>query len=408
MLITPLGEWLHSLRKQRGRTISTLMGVGWGTFAVVAMLAFSAGLEDLLSERQDGMGRGVVVTWINQTTISHNGFPKGRQLLATDEDILALKDDVDGIAEVSPEYVRWESFAIGDKQFRAILNGVFPEYRDLRSMRPQTGGRFLNEQDQQHARRVMFLGDKIKRQILGDADAIGAQVVMAGTPFTVIGVLEPKLQDSDYNGSDESRICIPASTYRRIFGDRWVDNFVFRAADPMQASAVIDGVYQVLGRRLNFDPRDRDALNVWDTSETEKIRSTIFTAMDFMAALAGTLTLFVGGLGVGNLMFQLVKRRTREIGIQMAVGAKSRWILNEILLQTLLLVAAGGFLGFAGAWLLTTVIAMTPLTESLGYPHISIPVAITTIVLLAAVGLAAGYYPARRAAQLDPVEALND
>lgn len=408
MLITPFGDWLRSLKAQRSRTISTLMGVGWGTFAVVAMLAFGSGLEDMMRERGQGMGRGVVVVWINQTTKPFEGFPAGRQLLATDEDILALLEEVQDMGFVSPEYVRSEQVAIGENQFRTTLNGVFPAYRDMRSMGVMPGGRFINEEDQRLGRRVMFLGDRIKQQLLGDGDAVGKQVVLAGAPFTVVGVLRPKLQDSDYNGNDDARICIPASTYRRLFGDRWVDNFVFQATRVEETSGVIDGVYQTLGRRLRFDPNDRYALNVWDTTESDRIRSSIFMAMRLMVGLAGTLTLLVGGLGVGNLMYVLVKRRTAEIGIQMAIGALPRWILQEVMLQTLVLVTAGGLLGFLSAWGLTALIAISPLTDAVGYPHLSGWASLATVALLVLVGLAAGYFPARRAANLDPVQALLD
>ena len=407
MRLTPFGAWIRSLREQRGRTVSTLLGVGWGTFAVVAMLAFGAGIEDMLKDRAAGMGNGVVVTWINSTTLPFRGFPEGRNLLATDEDILSLREQVPGIGLVSPEYSRRENLEVEQQIFRTTLCGVFPSYGVMRNMIPDPGGRFLNSEDQRLARRVIFLGDRTKRQLFGESDAIGQQVVMAGAPFTVIGVLQAKEQDSDYNGKDDTRCCIPAATYRRLFGDRFVDNFVYRAERREDTMAVVDGVYVALGRRLGFDSTDRDALNTWDTTEGDRIRATIFSAMDLMTGLAGTLTLLVGGLGVGNLMFVLVRRRTAEIGIQMAMGALPRWVLWEVQLQTMFLVAVGGLFGFLGAWALTSLVAFTPLTAAVGYPHISWRVALATIGLLMAIGLAAGFVPARRAAHLDPVQALQ-
>lgn len=320
---------------------------------------------------------------------------------------LFLQQGVPGMGLVSPEYSRGENLEVGPNVFRTTLSGVFPDYGMMRNMKAAAGGRFLNEEDERLGRRVIFLGDRTKRQLFRNEDAIGRQVVLAGSPFTVIGVLAQKEQDSDYNGKDEIRCCIPASTYRRLFGDRFVDNFVYQAKDRARTEEVVAGVYQALGKRLGFDPTDRDALNTWDTTEGDRVRDTIFGAMDLMTALAGTLTLLVGGLGVGNLMFVLVRRRTTEIGIQMAVGALPRWILMEVLLQTLFLVALGGLCGFLGAWGLAQVIALTPLTESLGYPHISWRSAVGTIGLLMAVGLAAGIVPARRAAYLDPVKALQ-
>lgn len=400
------GAWLASLNEQRGRTLSTLMGVGWGTFAVVSMLAFSVGLENQMTERAAGMGNGVVVTWVNKTTLPWQGFPEGRQLLATDEDILAVGAQASGVAQISSEYSRSEQVQIGQAIFRTNLSGVFPAFGEIRSMGVAPGGRFINVEDQRLGRRVMFLGDRIKQQIFGDENAIGKQIVLAGSPFQVIGVLAPKLQDSDYGGLDDVRICIPASTYRRLFGDRFVDNFVYTAKNRRETETTVDQVYGVLGARLGFDPKDRGALNTWDTTEGDKVRESIFTAMRLMTAFAGTLTLLVGGLGVGNLMFVLVRQRTREIGIQMAMGALPRWILMEILTQTFLLVAAGGLLGFLGAWGVTALIALTPITEAVGYPQISFMVGAGTVALLCLVGLAAGLFPARRAASLDPVQAL--
>ncbi len=403
-----LRDWLRGLREQRARTLTTLAGIGWGTFAVVSMLAFGEGLEELMQERAAGLGKGIVIAWPGRTTRTHGGFPEGRQLRFTREDLLPLAQEVPEIESVCPEFTARAQVHRGELVFRTQVNGVHPSFAAMRTQHVEAGGRFLSQADLDEERRVAFLGDRIKRQLFGDLPAIGQTVELMDAPFTVVGVMRPKLQDSDYDGVDETRICIPATTHERVFGRRYIDDFLFRAADPAQTAAAIEGVHQVLGRRLGFHPEDDGALLLWDTTENDNVRKYIFLAMDVMLGGAGLFTLLVGAVGVGNLMFLLVRQRTREIGIQMAVGARPRWVQEEVLVQTLILVTLGGVAGFAGAWVVAAAVRASPLTENLGHPYISSGVAAGTVALLGAVGLLAGWFPARRAANLDPGRALAE
>lgn len=286
------------------------------------------------------------------------------------------------------------------------ISGIHPVFGELRNNHPALGGRFIDDRDLLEERRVVFLGDVLKRDLFGDEPAVGKTIALLGVPFTVIGVMRPKLQDSNYEGHDATRACIPATTFRQLTGDRLVDYFTLRPRERKDTELVIARVFEVLGRRLEFDPRDRDALRVWDTTETDTIRDTSFLAMDLMITLACLFTLLVGGIGVGNLMFLVVRRRTREIGIRMALGARPSWILREVLVQGLILVGAGGAAGFLAAWGLALAIGASPANEVLGTPRISTVTALGTIALLAVIGLLAGWFPARRAARLDPVRAL--
>jgi len=407
-LLSSLRDWLTELRTQRIRALSTVMGVAWGTFGVVGILAFGRGLEDPMEEKATGLGRGIVIVWGQRTTKPFAGYAEGRSVLLTEEDVLALGEQIPELDAVCPEYVRWDRVQRGERILNVPISGVFPEYAALRSIAPAPGGRFLDDRDLREARRVAFLGDRIARNLFGGEDAIGRTIQLLGTPFTVVGIMRPKLQESDYEGTDDGRICIPASAFRRVFGDRWVDYFIYAAHERKLTATATQRVYEVLGNRLSFDPADRDALNVWDTTEFDRIRETAFRAMDFLVVTACVLTLLVGGIGVGNLMFLVVRRRTREIGIRMALGARPAWILREVLVQALILVAVGGVVGFLAAVGLTAAIGASPLSEVLGVPRISPPIGAGTIVLLAVIGLAAGWFPARRAARLDPVRALAE
>jgi len=286
------------------------------------------------------------------------------------------------------------------------VSGVYPEFAALRSQKPEAGGRFVNAADIAEKRRVIFLAHTLAQALFEDAKAVGRRVIIANTPFVVIGVLAPKQQNSDYGGRDEWNAVLPATTHQEVFGQRFVNNFIFRARSIDEHDEAVRGVYQVLGRMKSFDPVDAEALDFWDLTEEEKMLSYIFLAMNIMLVGAGVFTLLVGGVGVGQLMYILVRQRTAEIGLCMAVGARPSRILIEVLGEALILVASGGALGFALSWLATLAVGQMGVEEFIGQPAISPSIALGTVVLLTCIGLAAGWFPARRAARLDPVLAL--
>ena len=393
-------------RALRGRAIATILGVAWGSFAIVALLSFSAGLEGSMRKRAQGMGQGIVILWPETTARSWRGVPEGRPIRLEEEDARALLAEVPAIRSISPEQTRREVVARGEFVFRARIAGVTPAYGRLRTMTPEPGGRFLSERDESESRSVAFLGDRIARELFPDGQAVGKRIVLANAPFTVVGVLQAKEQDSDYNGTDDERVCVPLSTFRRRFGSRYLDDIVFDTVDPSRVEEAIAGATQVLARRHSFDPDDESALQWWDTTEGDRIRSYAFMAMDVMTGGASILTLLVGGIGVANLMFLLVRQRTAEIGLYLALGARRRRVLLGVLGEALALTVIGGVIGVGTALGLGALVGASPLVETFGHPHVTPLVALGTTLLLILTGVGAGWFPARRAAALDPVRAL--
>ena len=224
-------------------------------------------------------------------------------------------------------------------------------------------------------------------------------------------MLQPKIQNSSYNSRDEDRVFIPASTHAAIFGSRFVSNLVYRTADASRTEAVEARVYEVLGRKYRFNPRDEDALDLWDTAEWERMFGFLFLGFKLFFAIVGSFTLSVGGIGVANIMYIVVHERTREIGIKRSVGATRRSILWQFLAESALIVALGAALGVlvsAGIVKALSLLPMQePMQEVVGTPVISLQVAAVTMALLAFVAMLAGLLPARRAAALDPVECLR-
>ena len=403
-----LREFVADLRVQRLRTTLTVMGIAWGTVAVVVLLAFGVGLERQTRKRFHGLGDRIVILWGGRTTVPYMGFGEGRYIRLHEDVGQQLTREIPGILMISPEYSnRSTPIRRGIKSAQPNITGIYPVYGTMRNIIPEMGGRFINEQDLSGRRRVAFLGDELAELLFEEDEPVGQQVFIGETPFTVIGVMKPKLQNSSYNGRDKDRVFIPASTHTALFGNRYVNNFVYRVADASRSQEYESQVYEILSRRYTFDPRDEDALSVWDTAEIERMFGYLFFGFNVFFAMMGAFTLTVGGIGVANIMYIVVRERTREIGIKRSVGAKRRDILFQFFAETFLIVGLGATCGFLFSYGIVFLLSFVPLQDFVGTPTISPVVGAVTLSLLAVIAFMAGLFPARKAANLDPVECLR-
>jgi putative ABC transport system permease protein len=408
-LASTLTQFLQDIRAQKMRTTLTIMGITWGTVAVIVLLAFGVGLEKQSRKNMHGMGDGIVVMFGGRTTKPFQGFPDGRSIRLEEADVPILVSEIPDIGQISPEYVNRSTAVRRDRSVTTpAITGIYPVYADMRNIIAEPGGRFINELDMKQRRRVVLLGNEIKKLLFGDdSTAVGQQVMVGQTPFVVIGVMEPKTQNSSYNSRDSDRIFIPASTFRSMFGDRYINNIVYRPRAPELVDAIESRVYQVMGQRNRFDPSDEDAIGLWDTNEADKFMKSFFLGFNIFMAIIGSFTLTVGGIGVANIMYVVVRERTKEIGVKRSVGARKRDILRQFFFETFMIVSIGASLGFVIALGLIKALSYMPIQDFVGTPQLSPVVAMTTMALLALIAFLAGFFPARKAAALDPVECLR-
>jgi putative ABC transport system permease protein len=401
-------EFFTDLRAQKLRTTLTVLGIAWGTVAVVVLLAFGVGLERQTKKRFHGLGDRIVILFGGRTTKPFAGFGDGRPIRLRPDDVPTIANEVADVEYISPEFItRSARVRRGVQAASPAITGILPVYGLMRNIIAQAGGRFINDRDVAERRRVAVLGDELATLLFAREPAVGQQIFLGDTPFTVVGVMRPKLQNSSYQQRDKDRIFIPATTHYALFGDRFLNNIVYRARSPEQTKPAERRVYETLGRKYKFDPTDKDALGFWDTSEWETRFNKMFVAFNAFFAIVGTFTLLVGGIGVANIMYIVVRERTREIGIRRAVGARRLDILRQFFAEALMIVSMGAALGLLLSLALVAALGGLPIKEFVGVPTISPTVLAATLALLAAVAFAAGLMPARRAAALDPVDALR-
>jgi putative ABC transport system permease protein len=400
-------QLLRDLWSQKLRTFLTTFGIIWGTVAVALLLAVGEGVHREQIKSFAGLGDRIVIAWPSRTSLVFEGLGKGRRIRMDEADIDYLEQRVEGLRGISSEYSQNLRVRFGDRTRLVDVSGVSPVFGDMRAMIAQQGGRFINPVDMEDRRRVVFIGNELAEDLFGDLDPVGQKVMLHGSPFLVVGVLKEKDQDSSYSGRDHSKLFIPASTFRALTGQREIDLFIYRAETPEGNKALTNRVYQALGERKRFDPADRQALMVWDTTDMFVFFDNFMLAFKVFMAFMGVLTLTVGGIGVSNIMNVVVEERTREIGIKMALGARSRAVLGQFLLETLILTAIGGAIGLGLTWALCVAVPGTPIEDAIGAPVLSPQIGLLTAGVLGLVGFLAGYFPAREAARLDPVVAMK-
>jgi putative ABC transport system permease protein len=267
-------------------------------------------------------------------------------------------------------------------------------------------------EDEVQRRRVMFLGNDLAKDIFGDEPPVGKTLLVNNAPYTVIGVMQKKTQMGMYGGPDANHAVIPISTFRAQFGRDVLNVMVIETEQPEGMKAALKKVNELFGAKYRFDPTDDRALQAWDMVKSAKTTGNITIGIQLFLGIVGALTLLIGGVGVANIMYAVVKERTREIGVKMALGAKQRWIIAPFVLEALVYTFIGGALGIIIATLLVSLTAFIPIENNkvmsfLGRPTLSPQIGIATSLILGLIGLVAGYFPARRAASVDPASTLR-
>ncbi|MCX6550693.1 MAG: ABC transporter permease [Acidobacteria bacterium] len=430
-----LSQTWENLRANKLRSFLTMFGIVWGVISFLLLSAlgegFARGNQKVLAE----LGKNIVIIRNGRTSLQAGGARAGRVVRLTMDDLRALQRESKLIEHISPELLRGGLKAKSAYNASAAqISGIWPVYQYMRTIEVDRG-RPISEEDCRDVRRVVVMGFDASKQLFADRDPVGSQITINALPYTVIGRVRKKQQDSNYTGQDDGRLFLPYETTRKDFPlpgalntpDHlstiiaapypWVSDEIRRIIDREKNVRAVFGmsargpveeeVRRILSGPHAFDPQDPEAISFWNTAVEAVMFDKMIAGMDEFFLAVAVVTLLLGGIGVMNIMLVAVRERTREIGVRKALGATSRSIQWQFFAEGLLLTGVSGVIGFVIGYGLCGLVNLAPMPERFTGMMVTWQRGMFAVAVLTAIGIAASTYPARRAANLAPIEALR-
>jgi putative ABC transport system permease protein len=398
--------WAHKLR-----SFLTMFGIAWGVGSLLLLVGLGEGFRTGNQRGLSEYGENIMMIFPGRAPAVPGSTSSGRQYRLTYQDYLDIRKESPHIKAITPVLVNDDVHAVSEfASASGQLTGAEPQYNGIRFL-PLKLGRWLNDLDENQKRDVVVLGDEMSRNLFPGRPAVGAFILLNGHRFEVIGTLKRVGRGDD--NSTNTRAYIPFQVMRSDFpikGEEAFDaissvNFQPYIAD--EHLLALDEAHRVIARNHHFDYHDEDAFEGWDTVKQAQMMGTIFDAMNEFLGTVGLITLALGAIGVINIMLIAVTERTREIGLRKALGATNRSIMVQFFVEGVLLTLVSGLIGMGFAGGLMALVRDYNGPGGFDPPRLVMKTAILAIASLTLAGVAAGLYPARKAAQLEPVEALR-